>query len=49
MKERIQHFTLILLVLLIIVGGIAIFLIMQAIIQIFTVIDAISGATEENT
>lgn len=47
MKERIQHFTLILLVLLIIVGGIALFLNNASYNPDFSVIDAISGATKK--
>ena len=47
MKERIQHFTLIFLALLIIVGGISIFLNNASYNPDFSVIDAISGATKK--
>lgn len=47
MKERIQHFALIFLALLIIVGGISIFLNNASYNPDFSVIDAISGATKK--
>ena len=47
MKDRMQHFALILLALLIIVGGISIFLNNASYNPDFSVIDAISGATKK--
>jgi len=48
MKERIQHLMLILLVLLVIVGGISVFLNNASYNPDFSVIDVISGATKKS-